>query len=129
MSVKITGLDPLYRKLGNLAATKMLEPPMARAVYRLQAAMQVYPPAPAGSSYTRGGTYGRRWTVKINRGSNGLTGIVGTNVPYAPYVGSRMFQTAQHRATGWQTDAGAVQANEGAITADFQSAIDRALAS
>jgi len=129
MSVTIKGLEPLYKKLGVVAATKILEPPMARSVYRLQAAVQIYPPKPPESSYIRTGTYGRRWTVKVRSGANGLTGIVGTNVPYAPYVGSRMFQTSAHRRTGWTTDAQAVQQHEAAIVADFQSAIDRALAS
>jgi hypothetical protein len=91
--------------------------------------MQAYPPAPAQSSYKRTGTYGRRWTVRVSRSGNGLSGTVGTNVPYAAYVGSRMFQTTAHRRTGWETDARAVATNEGAIVADFQSAVDRALAS
>jgi hypothetical protein len=102
---------------------------MSRSLYRLQAAMQIYPPPPAESEYRRTGTLGRRWTVRINHSSGGLSGVVGTNVPYAPYVQSRMFQTAAHRRTGWTTDAQAVQQHEAAIVADFQSAIDRALAS
>jgi len=129
MSVKITGLAALYKKLDAAAATKTLEAPMSRAVYLIQAAMQNYPPAPADSTYVRTGTYGRRWTTKITRAVNGISGRVGNNTRYAPWVGSQMFQTGTHRRTGWPTDAGAVAANQGDILADFQEAIDRALAS
>jgi hypothetical protein len=129
MSITIKGLEQLYKKLGNVAATKTLEPPMWRGVYRLQAAMQIVPPKPPESNYIRTNTYAKRWLARVKSASNGVTGTVGTNVPYAPYVGSRMFQTAAHRRTGWTTDDQAVQANEAAIVADFQSAVDRALAS
>ena len=129
MSITIKGLDALYRKLGNAAATKTLEPAMQRSVLRIQRVMQLYPPPPPQSTYKRTGTLGRRWTVKVSRSAGGLSGVVGTNVPYAPYVQSRMFQASQHRRTGWETDAGAVQLNEGEIVADFQMAVDRALAS
>ena len=129
VSITIKGLDPLFRKFGNVVAVKTLEPPMWRSVYRVQATMQVYPPQPADSTYIRTTTYGKRWLARVKSASNGVTGTVGTNVPYAPYVGSRMFQTAAHRQTGWATDASAIQQHEPAIVADFQSAIDRALAS
>jgi hypothetical protein len=39
-----------------------------------------------------------------------------------------MFQTARHNRTGWHTDADAIRANEDVILADFQAAVDRALA-
>jgi hypothetical protein len=129
MSITIRGLENLYKKLGAAAATKILEPPMNRAVLRIQRDMQAYPPSPPNSSYRRTGTYGRRWTVKVSRSGNGLSGTIGNNTRYGPLVGSRMFQTSAHRRTGWETDARAVATNEGAIVADFQSAVDRALAS
>jgi hypothetical protein len=129
MSISISGLEHLYKKLGTVSSAKILEPPMWRAVYRLQRPLQVYPPKPAHSTYKRTGTYGKRWLAKVKVAANGVVGTVGTNVPYAPLVGSRMFQTTTHRSTGWITDSEAVQQNEDAIVADFQHAVDRALAS
>lgn len=129
MPIEIKGLDKLYKKLDAAAATKTLEPPMQRSVLRLQRSMQVYPPPPAHSLYRRTGTYGKRMTTKIDRSGNGLVGRVGSNLYYAPFVGSNMFQTIWHRRTGWTTDLQAVEQNEAEILADFAAAIDRALAS
>jgi hypothetical protein len=128
MSITITGLDKLYQKLGKAAAANILEPPMQRSVLRLQRTMQTYPPPPVDSSYKRTGTYGRRWRVKVSRSGQGVIGRVGTNVPYSPYVGSKLFQTIQHRRTGWTTDAESVRINEHAIVDDFHNAVRRALA-
>jgi hypothetical protein len=129
MPVTITGLDPLFKKLGNCASIRTLTPPMERGVLRLQRTMQMYPPPPPQSTYRRTGTYGRRWNSRVSGSASGLTGRVGNNVPYAPFVGSSMFQTARHNRTGWRTDADAIRANEDVILADFQAAVDRALAS
>jgi len=129
MPITITGLEPLFRKLGNAASVQTLTPHMQRGVLRLQSYVQVYPPAPAHSRYVRTGTLGRRWTTKVDASSSGLVGRVGNNVSYGPWVQSSLFQTRAHAATGWHTDAGAVAANEAAIVADFAAAVDRALAS
>lgn len=128
MPVTITGLEPLFRKLNLAAAIQTLTPPMERGVLRLQRTMQQYPPPPPDSKYRRTGTYGRRWNTKVTASGASLVGRVGNNVPYAPYVGSSMFQTVWHRRTGWHTDSDAVRANEDVILADFQQAVDKALA-
>lgn len=127
--IEIKGLDALYRKLDAAKATDTLEAPMQRSVLRLQAYMQDYPPQPSGSRYIRTGTLGRRWTHKIERSGSGLTGKVGNNTTYGPWVQSQQFQTRFHQRTGWRTDEQAVKDNEEAIVADFQAAIDKALAS
>jgi hypothetical protein len=128
MSISITGLEQLYKKMGNVGATKILEPPMQRAVLRVQRTLQHYPPPPPRSTYVRTGTLGRRWLTRVKRAGNGVEGRVGTNVRYAPFVQSRVFQTGQHRRTGWTTDAESVRVNEGAIVDDFHNAVRRALA-
>lgn len=128
MSITIKGLDKLYKKLGKVAATQVLEKPMQRGVLRLQRSMQVYPPQRPNSSYRRTGTLGRRWTVRIIKSGNGLTGKVGNNASYGPLVQSSRFQTALHRSTGWTTDERAVKENEKIILDDFARMIDKALA-
>lgn len=153
MSITIQGLDRLYRKLGKIASAQVLERPMQRAVLRLQRRMQEYPPALAAvqgpasqpvrfstrggrqvgfiarrrKPYRRTGTYGRRWTTKVQRSSGGLVGRVGNNVAYGPYVGSERFQARIHRGR-WNTDERIVREEQAAIVADFQREIDRALA-
>lgn len=127
MSIQIKGVAELIARLGKLVAIQVLEPPMQRAVYRLQAAMQDYPPAPRGSRYIRTGTLGRRWTTRITHSGNGITGTVGNNTAYGPLVQSERFQTRTHKRTGWTTDERAVKDNERAIVSDFERAIQAAL--
>jgi len=129
MSITVTGLDELYKHVEAVTAVAILEPPMQRGVLRLEAYMKHYPPPPPMSKYRRTGTLGRRWTTAIARSNDGLTGRVGNNVNYAPWVQSSMFQVPWHARTGWRTDADAVRANEAAIVADFQQAIDVAIRS
>lgn len=136
--IEIKGLDKLFAKLDRVAATATLDPPMQRAVLRLEAYMKVYPPAPSGSRYIRGygmkggkrtsEKYGQRWTHKVDPApGGGLIGRVGNNASYGPLVGSAKFQAKIHKRTGWRTDEQAVKDNEAAIVADFQAAIDKAL--
>lgn len=127
-SIEIRGLDKLFKKLGNVAAVDILEKPTQRGVLRLQRTMQEYPPQPANSRYVRTGTLGRRWTVRVTKYANGMQGKVGNRTGYGPLVQSHQFQAGIHRRTGWVTDERAVRENEKAIVADFQAAVDKALA-
>jgi hypothetical protein len=127
VSVTVTGLDELFRKLDRAASFDKLEDPMQRGVLRLQAYMQDYPPAPPLSRYVRTGTLGRRWTTQVDRNANGLVGKVGNNVPYGPWVQSAQFQARFHARTGWRTDERAVEQNRAEIVADFQQAVNKAL--
>ena len=127
LSITITGIDKLVAKFGRVQSVRILEPPMYRAVYRLQRQMAQYPPPPKGSKYRRTGTYGRRWTVKVESDGGGLLGRVGNNTWYAPIVGSAKFQAKIHQRTGWTTDQQAVQRERSAIVKDFNAEIRRVL--
>lgn len=127
MSIEIRGVDKLLKKLGKVQTHTVLEPPMRRAVLRLQRDMQEYPPQPANSLYRRTGTLGRRWTTRITRSASGLSGRVGNNTRYAPWVQSQRFQRGIHQRTGWPTDIQVIERNRAAIVDDFKRAIDRAL--
>lgn len=127
MSIEIKGMAELVARLGKLAVIQVIEAPMQRAVYRLQARMQDYPAAPRSSRYIRTGTLGRRWTTRITKSSNGITGTVGNNTAYGPLVQSERFQTRTHKRTGWRTDQNAVDQERAAIVADFEQAIQKAL--
>jgi hypothetical protein len=128
MSVTVTGLDELFRKLDRVAAIDKLEEPTYQGVLLLQSFEQDYPPQPALSRYIRTGTLGRRWTTKVERTSDGFIGRVGNNVPYGPYVQSKRFQARFHARTGWRTDEQAVDENRATIVGFYQAAVDRALA-
>lgn len=129
MPIQIKGLDELIRKLGKAAAVETITPAMQRSVLRLQRRMQEYPPplrAVSEGGYRRTGTYGRRWTTRVTTSSAGLTGKVGNNTRYGPFVGSQQFQARIHRGR-WNTDDRMVKEESPAIVADFQRAIDQAL--
>lgn len=127
MSIKIEGIEELFRKLSNATAVQTLVPPMQRAVLRLQAKLANYPPAPPRSRYRRTGTLGRRWTTRVEPGAESVTGRVGNNTVYGPLVQSERFQARIHQRTGWQTDRQVIERERENIIRDFQRAIDEAL--
>ncbi len=106
---------------------------MRRAVLRLQRDMADYPPKPKNSSYRRTGTLGRKWTTKVTKTHEGLTGKVGNNTYYAPYVQHDRFkfpkphQTLKHLETGWITDAQAIEKEATSIIVDFTRIIKRVI--
>lgn len=127
MNITVKGLDTLVRKLDGIAQMQStLEPPMQRAVLRLQRDMADYPPARPGSSYVRTGTLGRRWTTKVDRLANGVRGRVGNNTKYAPFVQSKQFQRPLFKGR-WQTDEQVLQRNLPAIEKDFNDAVEKAI--
>lgn len=125
-TITITGIEELFRKLDRVQAIETLVPPMQRSVYRVVNAMADYPPPPAQSRYVRTGTLGRRWTSKTTRQSDGVTGTIGNNTSYGPFVQSKAFQARVHRGR-WQTDEQVLTDNLTAIQADFERAIQAAL--
>ena len=125
-TITITGIEELFRKLDTVIAIETLVPPMQRSVYRMVNAMADYPPPPAKSRYARTGTLGRRWTSKVARQSSGVTGTVGNNTSYGPFVQSKAFQARVHRGR-WQTDEQVLTDNLQTIQTDFERAIEAAL--
>jgi hypothetical protein len=129
MEIVITGLDKLLDRMKRVDVLETVRPSMERSLFRLQAAMADYPPAPAGSWYRRTGTLGRKWTTTpVQRTPDGLSGSIGNNVEYGPLVQSRRFQTRRHRRTGWQTAEDVVEREVDAIAEDFRATVAKALA-
>ena len=136
-SIRIEGVKELQAKLGRAGANRTLRDPMHRAVLRLQRDMADYPDRSSGElfvgprqanykPYIRTGTLGRRWTTKVSQSGAGVTGKVGNNTEYAPWVQSERFQAGIHRGN-WQTDEQVVERNRDRIVGDFQREIDKAL--
>jgi len=148
-SIEIRGIPELVAKLGSGVAMQTLRPPMQRAVMRVHNGIAVAPPPIAPGLWAaktsrrqkgwffaalrrgeidgqRTGTLARRWLTRVDVGATGLTGTVGNNTSYGPWVQSSMFQAAFHVGR-WVTDVQVVAQEEGAIVADFHVAIQAAL--
>jgi len=125
VSIRVTGIDALQRKLGQ-DFRRVLRPPMQRAVLLLQAAMADYPPQRTGSSYVRTGTLGKKWTTDVDDLPDGVLGKIGNVTEYAPLVQSEQFQAAAHRGR-WQTEQQMLRKHLAQIERFFQVAVDAAL--
>lgn len=150
-SIEIRGVDELIRKLGKVEGVQVLEAPMRRSVDRLQRDMADYDYVPkmqpgewaAKTSLKQKRAYwakvkklgkhpgrttklGQSWKTRITRSSGGLTGKIGTNRQYAPWVQSEKWQARMHRKR-WKTDQQVTNSNRNAIVADFEREIRRAL--
>lgn len=127
MSIEIQGLDKLVKRYGIWQAYSIVEPAVRRGAMRNQVTMATYPPVPAGSSYRRKGTLGRRWTTKTYNTGEAIYGVTGNNVHYAPRVQDSQRQKPVFKRIGWPTDADAVEKNRKAITDDIRGVILEAL--
>lgn len=80
----------------------------------------------AGKHPGRTGILSKRWKTRIRKSAQGLTGTVGNNTKYGPFVQSERFQARLHRKR-WKTDQQVTYNNRNAIVADFEQEIRRAL--
>lgn len=152
LHIEVEGIDTLFRRLDRMAAIDKLEAPMKASVLDLVSYMEEYParqsrkPNPGvfvserqrryvmaairdgriTVPYKRTGKLGQSWTWKIERHSNGLTGKVGTNLDYAPWVQAHGRQASIHRGN-WRTDLMALEERRSAILERFRRAIAAAL--
>ena len=78
---------------------------MSRAVLYVQQSVPPYPSPPATSTYRRTGTLGRSTTTAVRDEADGVTGIIGNNVEYAPYVIGRETQAWMHVGRWWTLEA------------------------
>jgi hypothetical protein len=76
-----------------------------------------------GTGYVRTGTLGRKWTTETRPTADGVRGIIGNNAAYAPFVQSAQRQQPFHKATGFQTDEGAVNKTAAARQRVWRAAV------
>ncbi|MCI0726433.1 MAG: hypothetical protein L0332_06880 [Chloroflexi bacterium] len=100
-----------------------LEPAFNRIGARLTSALRRYPPAPAGSTYRRTNTLGRRWTFSVKRSLFGIKLLVGNNTQHGPWVQSADQQARVHQGR-WQTDAQVLEQNAEAVLDEVQEAVE-----
>jgi hypothetical protein len=141
--IEIKGLAELTRKLQSLEkVNNVLEPPMHRAVDRIQKRMAMYPPVRPGSRYSRGEGWrnkdgrvtrftsenlGKKWTTKVTRSLAGIIGKVGNDVSYGPFVQSKQFQARVHQGRWTNTDEAVLAEYLPTITDDFNKAVQDAI--
>jgi hypothetical protein len=94
-------------------ALQAAHPAMEDAVMFLHGQLPEYPAALPESRYTRTATLGRKWTTTVVDEQTSVVGLLGTNVPYAPWVvgpdypgliinGKQKFQAKVHVDRWWQ---------------------------
>ena len=127
-TIEILGLDELQHKLGRLGAISTLKPPMNKAVHRIHAETQTYPPPPKGSTYRRkhaGGLAGS-WVARTEQKRQTLVGVVGASISYAPYVMGPKRQAWMHKGR-WPTTDDIVDKQKHNIVNDFEKAIRKVI--
>ena len=126
-SIDLKGEESATRKLTSLAHLHALKPHIKALAIHLKGRIAQVPPmtdANLPGDYPKkwyirtrgpawalkgGGWHSRKtsktltksWTIKMRDG--GLTGVVGTNVKYAPFVQDLPRQAWYHTRTGWKT--------------------------
>ena len=151
LTAELRGIDELTAKLGKLAAFENLRPAMNRSLNRLLADVKVYPEPPGPGSfpgfvsdkqrrwffwalragaitvpYVRTRRLGNAWTMQTGVSAGDLTGTLGNNTVYGPFVMARDEQAAIHQGR-WPTVERVLEENKSAIVRDFQQEIERLL--
>lgn len=147
--IQINGVSELIQKLERLERLSFLYPAIAAATLHVKGKIAKYPPSSEantpnqrrwyqrgyGSKWMRrdgsvGGsktseTLGRKWTTETANG--GLTGVVGNNVSYGPYVQDAEKQAAFHAARGWKTTDQVADEEQKRVGQFILQAIEKAL--
>lgn len=152
-TIEIKGLDKLERKLG--AIRPALARGIKASTLHIKGQIAKYPPATSGNApkqYTKGqwNTWyergwgqkwalskggwhgkkvsemlGRKWTIKVV--NKGMTGIVGNNVSYGPYVQDTERQAAPMKRIGWKTTGEVAEAELPRVMNFIQGEIEKEL--
>lgn len=131
-SVDITNrqyIDELTKAFTPAQFQQAVLPGMKRGFYLLHQHLPPYPAPPASSSYVRTGKLGQSITEEVVADAGGVTGVIGSNVPYAPYViGGGDEQAWMHQGRWWQLPA-VVEKDLDAIAEEIVRSIENYLAS
>jgi hypothetical protein len=152
-TIRVEGLDKLIRKLEGLGKLGYLRAGIKAATAHVKGKVNKYPPSseanspkgPGGGSWyqrgygsrwirrdgSQGGsktsqTLGRRWTIRTE--NDGLTGIIGNNVTYSPFVHDKDKQTDFHAARGWMTTEKVAEQEAATVRKFIEAEIRKAIA-
>lgn len=136
-TIRIEGLEELKRKFEEMPAmlNQLMKTEMERSMEFIHGRVPAYPPPPPGSTYQRTLTLGKSINTEVKALGGDVTGEIGTNVVYAPYVISseetrdgRGPQAWMHKGRWWTLQE-VVEKAMGAVTNRFQKMVDRLLKS
>jgi hypothetical protein len=152
-TIQIKGLDRLKIKLGYIPPG--MKAGVKAATLHVKGKIAKYPPSTAANQpkvyhagqwntwYERGwGTkwatasgswkgkkssemLGKKWTIEMR--NDGLTGVVGNNVSYGPYVQDTERQAAPLKRIGWKTTGQVVDEERETVLKFIQDEIENAL--
>lgn len=124
ITIRIEGLEQLLKRFGNSdkIVNAEIKKAMQKSVYHLQSKVAVYPAPPPMSTYRRTGTLGRSFTGEIKGIGGEIRGIVGTAIPYAPYVVGPK-QAAVHKGR-WKRMTQHAKEQTGKIEEFFAKAVE-----
>lgn len=111
MNIQIEGLDNLIEKFRRWPDKfrRSARATMEASLLVIHESVPPYPPPPAGSTYDRTGTLGRRLGAgggspdiyEVREAGNYFEGSFGTNLEYAPWVIDEDRQAWMHRGRWW----------------------------
>ena len=148
MTVKIEGLDAIFKKLDGLGKPGVMKRPMNESLEHLHDKIAKYPKETAAnrppgrngySWYARGfGTrtrtgrgyatsedLGPSWTHKTS--ANGRRGELTNAASYGQFVQDESRQTGFHKRTGWVTIQTVVKKEAAVVLGKFKAAYDKAV--
>lgn len=122
-------LDHLAKAFTPAEFQRAIVPGMTRGMYLVHQNIPPYPAPPANSSYVRTGKLGQSITTEVTTDGVDVAGVIGSNIPYAPYViGSDDEQAWMHEGRWWQLD-NIVEKNLDAIAEEIGQSVEAYLAS
>lgn len=148
--IQIEGLDRLLTKLDRISSLRVLAPPMAQSLSRLNSFMDDYPPERKRSQpfksdkqrrfffaalrdgrivvpYHRTGLLGRTWQMRVQITAQQVIGVLSNDTPYGPFVQAPPPTQAAYHQGNWRTTDDAVQKLGPVIVQTFKRAIEEAL--
>jgi len=126
-SISFDDVSRLKQRFGPIRTAQFLRVPTLSSLVLLEGDITDAPPELPGQTYIRTNNYVQGWNIpKIQTSPSNVTGKVATNIEYAPWVGSAIFQAGIHR-NRWPTDRGVMRKNRQQIIRFFQVAIRTAL--
>lgn len=122
-------LDHLAKVFTPDAFARAVLPGLQRGFYMVHQHVPPYPAPPVNSTYIRTGKLGQSITTDVYAAGAEVVGIIGSNIPYAPYViGTDDEQAWMHEGRWWQL-ADVVEKDLGMITDEIARSIEAYLAS
>jgi hypothetical protein len=122
-------LDKLAAAFTPAEFQRAVLPGMQRGLYLVHQNLPPYPAPPTDSSYVRTGKLGQSITEEVSAEGTEVIGVIGTNIPYAPYViGGDDEQAWMHQGRWWQLPA-VVEKDSLMITEEIGRSVEAFLAS